>query len=341
MHGARAKRCALGVEDADLRDVAAAWEAAMRRGDFEAAWRQTDRLEHLRRAREACGAPIDDCDHLLWNGASFAGRRVLVRCNHGLGDTLQFIRYVPRLREVARRVSVLVQPHLVELLQCPEFGDVQNGWTDASPPPHDVEIEIMELAYAFRSTIETLPRRVPYISLSNVRAFAHLLPPLPRAAGCRIGLVWASSEWDTSRSVPLSTLAPLGSVPGVRFFGLQQGAHAEPAVAAPFAITVLSPHTKEIRAAAAAMLELDLVITVDCMVAHLAGALGRPAWLLLKHRADWRWMDGRDDSPWYPTLRLFRQSREGDWRTVIARVAEALDRAVKGSDDSPRAMPLS
>ncbi|HZQ63591.1 MAG TPA: ADP-heptose--LPS heptosyltransferase, partial [Casimicrobiaceae bacterium] len=324
----------------DFGDVGIAWEAGMRAGDFEAAWRATDRIERVRRTDEAAGRLAHRPDHLLWNGTSFAGRRVLVRCNHGLGDTLQFIRYVPLLRAIARQVSVLVQPHLLELLRSPELGDVQNGWTDAPPPLHDVAIEIMELPYAFRSTIDTLPRRVPYLPLAHLRRFAADPPRLAEGA-FRVGLVWGSSDWDPSRSVPLQALAPLAGVPDVRFYGLQQGEHAQSPAEAPFSMTVLSPHTSAIAAAAAAMMELDLVITVDCMAAHLAGALGRPVWVMLKADADWRWMERRDDSPWYPTMRLFRQPREGDWAAMVDRIAGALAAVVKPSATGGRAVWLS
>jgi ADP-heptose:LPS heptosyltransferase len=144
----------------------------------------------------------------------------------------------------------------------------------------------------------------------------------------RVGLIWAASDWDRTRSIPLHALAPLGGVPGIRFYSLQQGEQAAASAHAPFAIEPYSTHTGEIVAAAAAMLELDLVITVDAMAAHLAGALGRPVWVLLKHEADWRWMDAVPTSPWYPTMRLFRQARAGDWTSVAHDVAHALGRRV-------------
>jgi hypothetical protein len=311
-------------DEASARDIAEGWEAAMRRGDFEAAWRETDRIEISRRARQAQPGFTRRADELTWNGTPFDGRDVLVRCEHGLGDTLQFIRYVPLIRRVARGMTVLVQPSLLDLLQrCPEFGDVRNGWSDVAPPSHDVGIEVMELAYAFRSTVATLPKDTPYLPSDAVRRAAPPLPPLA-ADGLRVGLTWAASDWDESRSVPLSVLAPLGRVPGVRFYSLQQGRHAGSYADAPFAIEPYSQHTSAVESAAAAMLDLDLVITVDSMVAHLAGALGRPVWVLLKARADWRWMDDREDTPWYPTMRLFRQPREGDWGTVTNSAAMAL-----------------
>ena len=308
-----------------LEDVGPKWAAAMRRGDFEAAWRQTDRIEIPRRAAEAAGRFVKAPEHLTWNGRPFAGRDVLVRCEHGLGDTLQFVRYLPLLRASARSVTVLVQPALLPLFaESSDFGSVRNGWTDEPPPPHDVPIEVMELAYAFRSTTATLPRTVPYLPLGAVTRCAGTLPPIARDVALRVGLLWSASEWDTSRSVPLKALAPFAALGQVRFYSLQQGAHAEAAGEAPFHIEPYAQHTAQITAAAAAMLDLDLVITVDSMAAHLAGELGCPVWVLLKHECDWRWMERRDDSPWYPTMKLFRQREAGDWTTVADEVARSL-----------------
>jgi len=313
------------MTDAELEDVAQRWEAAMRAGDFEAAWRETDRIERERRDAEARCGLVHQPHHLLWNGTPFDDRRVLVRCNHGLGDTLQFARFVPQVRARAHSVVVLAQPQLVNLLQSPAMGEVRNGWTDEPPPAHDIEIEIMELPYALRSTVETLPVRVPYLPLTGVQAARCALPPWPRSDAFRVGLVWSASDWDTSRSIPLAALEPLAGIAHVQFYGLQQGASAQSHLEAPFPVMSLSPYTADICAAASAILELDLVVTVDCMVAHLAGALGRPVWVMLKRDADWRWMTGRLDSPWYPTMRLFRQRVAGDWHQVGRAVAKALE----------------
>jgi hypothetical protein len=251
---------------------------------------------------------------------------VLVRCNHGLGDTLQFIRYLPQVRAVAEHVTVLVQPHLLPLLSAmSEFGEVRNGWADEPPPPRDVEVEIMELAYAFRSTAETVPCEVPYLRPEVIRSRAKPIAwPGQDSRRLNVGLLWSASEWDVTRSVPLEAFDPLAEVPGVRFHSLQQGPANEHWRASRLDLYPLHEQTAAIPDAAAAMLELDLVITVDSMSAHLAGALGRPVWVLLKHRADWRWMAAREDSPWYPTMRLFRQTERGDWRKPIELIRGAL-----------------
>jgi hypothetical protein len=331
----RAAEPAIGVtgraqaDERECDDVHDTWMAAMRRGDFEAAWRQTDRIEIPRRRAEALGSFSWQPRHLLWNGSPVENREVLVRCNHGLGDTIQFVRYVPLLRQRAGSVTLFVQPPLLPLFAgVRAFGDVRNGWTPDTPP-HDVEIEIMELPYVFRSTIRTLPRRVPYIPLSPLRAAGNALPLLGPSDGLRVGLLWTASDWDPERSIPLSVLEPLGRIRGVGYVSLQQGDAAAEVRDAPFPIEPYSEHTAEITAVAAAIRKLDLVITVDSMLAHLAGALARPVWVLLQHEADWRWMTARSDSPWYPTMRLFRQPRGGDWTALAWSVARALAEATR------------
>jgi hypothetical protein len=305
-------------------DSYASWESAMRRGDFEAAWRETDRIEILRRTAQKCAGFVREANHLEWNGEPFEDRDVLVRCGHGLGDALQFVRYVPLIRRVAKSVTLLAPPVLLPLLRAtPELGDVRDGWS-FDPPAHAVSVEVMELAYAFRSTVDTLPRDVPYLSVDGLRTQARGLPPIPRDGTLRVGLAWSASAWDDTRSIPLESLEPLAKIPRVSFYSLQQGSQAAAYSSAPFRIEPYSRHTQAIELAAAAMLDLDLIITIDSMVAHLAGALGRPVWVLLKSRADWRWFDDGEDSPWYPTMRLVRQRREGEWRGAAETVARML-----------------
>lgn len=297
----------------------------MRRGDFAAAWEETDRIEQRRRALERAGGLKWRDRYLLWNGQPFPGRRVLIRCNHGLGDTLQFLRFVPKVCAMAHSITLLAQPALLPLLQTSKaFGKIRNGWGETPVPAHDVEIEIMELAYALRTTLETLPAEIPYLPAT---ALASKLPPLLPATDCaeslNIGLLWAASGWDSRRSLPLCLLDDLCAIRGARFYSLQQGEHATEPTA--LSLHPLASTTREVIQAARAMLELDLILTVDSMAAHLAGALGRPVWMLLRRHADWRWMDTRPDSPWYPTMRIFRQQQEGDWEPVVAAVATALE----------------
>lgn len=307
-----------------LEDVSCRWLEAMRRGDFESAWRETDRIESARRALGSSASRAAPCC-LLWDGTPFDGRHVVVRCNHGLGDTIQFARFVPLVARRALSATLMVQPPLLDLLsRASELGHVVNGWGEHALPRDAVEIEVMELAYACRVRTSTLPPE-DYLPIAYAHAQRARLAPHMESPHYRVGLLWTPSDWDTSRSIPVSALEPLAALRDVAFFSLQQGEAANAWRNAPFPLRPLSLHTAEITAAAAAILELDLVITVDAMVAHLAGALGRPVWVLLKHDCDWRWMHTRADSPWYRSMRLFRQPAAGEWDAVGAAVAHALN----------------
>jgi hypothetical protein len=299
-----------GARAAETVDWGARWMAAMRRGDFAAAWRASDEV-----LRSRAGQP---CWHLprheqwVWDGTPLDGRRVLVRCYHGLGDTLQFIRYAPLVRRAAAEVTVWAQPALIPLLRTARGIDrllpLHDGACEA---PYDVDVEVMELAHVFRSTVDTLPAEVPYLHASPA--------PLARDGRLRVGLVWRAGDWDDRRSIPFPLLAPLAEVPGVALHLLQRGPGRDEC--AGFGMDSGSDDVVE---CARVMKALDLVVTVDSMPAHLAGALGVPAWTLLHADADWRWMEGREDSPWYPTMRLLRQRAAGEWEPVIARVAAGL-----------------
>jgi hypothetical protein len=330
---------ALEVQRANAWD-AAEWIRLARAGDFARAWGVSDRI----RARTSPGADPDVPRHqqLIWDATPLDGRRVLVRCYHGLGDTIQFARYLPRLCAIAREVIVWAQPELLPLLRTLHdgFGDcrchrnltllpLHNGTPDVD---FDVDIEIMELAYAFRTTLMTIPADVPYLRVSPARA-ALTLPRLPAEPETtrRIGLVWRAGEWDPRRSIDFDQLEPLlagagergdastDSGPAVRWYGLQLDARPHEQHAN---LHHLVP--RSVLDTAAFVESMDLVITIDSMPAHLAGALGRAVWTLLPCSADWRWLEQRVDSPWYPSMRLFRQHTPGDWSHVIDDVRRAL-----------------
>ena len=305
-------------------DGAGAWMRHMRRGDLAAAWAVSDAV-----LRGRGGAPrwhLPRHEQWVWDGRPLDGKRVLVRCYHGLGDTLQFIRYAPPLKEVAAEVTVWAQPALLPLLATVAGIDRLLPLHDGVPEvEYDVDVEVMELPHVFRSTLETLPAEVPYLHADPA--------PLPRDGRLAVGLVWRAGDWDDRRSVPPGELAPLAALPGVALHLLQRG----PALAERRAGLGVVSGSDDVAEAARVMRALDLVVTVDSMPAHLAGALGVPVWTLLHAESDWRWMEGRDDSPWYPTMRLFRQPRPGDWSSVIARVAEALGaRAATARPERPR-----
>lgn len=308
--------------ESKVTDSQDAWFDAMRRGDLKAAWRITDRMERFRRKTERTDSFYWNENYLLWNGDPFQERIVAVRCNHGLGDTLQFVRFLPRLRQLAQRVILLAQPSLVPLLSGLSGVEVRNGWTNEDLPPGTLEIEVMELAYALRTSLDELCPQIPYIPHDHVRMKSRMPFLKWDRSLWHIGIFWNASSWDPARSVPLQEWAPLARRRDVRLYSLQQG--AESASDASFPLEPIAKLTESVVDAAGALLELDLLITVDSMIAHLAGALGRPVWLILKQEADWRWMDDREESPWYPSMRIFRQKRQGDWKGVMVRVADAL-----------------
>jgi hypothetical protein len=247
----------------------------------------------------------------IWTGESLAGKRVLIRCYHGLGDTLQFIRYAAPLRGIARETTVWAQPALLPLLRSVAGIDRLLPLHDGSPDvPYDVDVEVMELPFVFRTTLDTIPRQVPYLE----SAAAPLPGPAPH-----VGVVWRAGEWETDRWIPFSILRPLFDNANFTWCSLQLGRRTDETH--PMLQDVGHADVAE---AASRIKTLDLLITVDSMPAHLAGALGVPVWTLLKKTADWRWMEGRDDSPWYPTMRLFRQTREGDWGETVEAMNDEL-----------------
>ena len=294
-------------------DSVARWMDAMRRGDFAAAWRISDALLPTRRLEDHNNVPR----HLqsIWNGQPVTGKRVLVRCYHGLGDTIHYIRYVPLLKREAREVIVWVQPSLIPLLRTVNGVDQLIELHDGAPNvEYDVDLEITELPYVFRTTLASIPTDVPYV---------HVEPALLRSdERLKVGLIWQSGDWDASRSIPFQQLQRLAELPEIDWHILQR----DPLSAGwdgKFG-TISGGHNP--LDDARIMRALDLVITVDTMTAHLAGALGQRTWTLLPVNADWRWLLQREDSPWYPTMRLFRQKVEGKWGDVIDEIVRELMR---------------
>ncbi|GLC24309.1 glycosyltransferase family 9 protein [Roseisolibacter agri] len=308
-----------------------AWGRAMREGAWEQAWRVCDDVLRERGATRCWHLPRHE--QWVWDGSPVDGRRVLVRCYHGLGDTLQFVRFLPQVRARAAEVTLWAQPALLRLLATAPGIDRLLPLHDGAPEAaYDVDVEVMELAHVVRAAPGTVGGAVPYLHV----------PPAPLARGERlaVGLVWESGDWARERrSIPVELLAPLADVAGVALHVLQRGP-ARAACAPDFGLDAGSDDVYE---AARTMRALDLVVTIDSMPAHLAGALGVPVWVLLPHDADWRWMTGRDDSPWYPTARLFRQHAPGAWAPVVARVAAALAqlaRAPRPILDAPLDPPI-
>jgi Flp pilus assembly protein TadD len=300
------------------------------RGEYEAGWRAYEarwQVASMAAAARSFAQP-------QWTGADdLAGRTILLHAEQGFGDTLQFCRYAPLLAQAGARVLLEAPAALCRVLS------TLYGVTEVIPagqalPPFDLHCPLMSLPLGFGTTLETIPAAIPYLHADPdlTAAWRAALAPLP---GRRIGLVWGGSSRldqphaaaiDRRRSVPLAVLEPLGRVPGCSFVSLQLG---PPAAQSPPTGLVLHDPTAQLvdfAETAALLMALDLVISVDTAVAHLAAALGRPVWLLNRFDTCWRWLLGRDDSPWYPTLRQFRQPEAGDWATPVARMAEALER---------------
>jgi hypothetical protein len=304
---------------ADLAGCAGCrWLVHMLRDDFEAAWRESDRIR-------ASGFPDP---HRFWQGEEFAGKRLIVRCLHGFGDAVQFLRYAPALRERADRLIVEVPPALFELAAMFDGVDEVITWGErapAQPPEWDVQMEINELPYVFRTIGSELPLSVSYLRLR--RAVKQESRPVARKQeSLRVGVVWGSGDWNASRSVPLDLLRGALRTPGCEFWNLQGGAQRQEwsGVQDCGQLHAAAVCESSIPHLAGLIEQLDLVVTPDTLAAHLAGALGTPAWVMLEHAADWRWQHKRSDSPWYPSLRLFRQHTPGDWQSVVTQIGEAL-----------------
>lgn len=264
----------------------------------------------------------------LWDGRPLEGRTILLYADHGLGDTIQFIRYAPLVAQRGGCVLVACQQSLVRVLAtCPGI-DRLIGEGERLPD-FDVYAPLMSLPRLFRTTLATVPAAIPYLHVEPAveERWAHALEPL--RASFKVGVAWQGSRGyrkDRERSFRLAQLEPLAHVDGVRLASLQIGYGTEQLAetAGRFAVTDLSAGQSDLMDAAAIMRNLDLVVTPDTALAHLAGALGVPVWLALALEPEARWMLGRDDSPWYPSMRLFRQTAWGDWEGVFTRMAVAL-----------------
>jgi tetratricopeptide (TPR) repeat protein len=267
-----------------------------------------------------------------WEGLDLTGRSILIYGEQGFGDHLQFSRYVPSVAARATRTAFVTEPALAALFRrsFPGVG-VFTGVEDEAA--FDFQIALMDLPSVFGTTLQTIPAEIPYLAPDPDQAAAwaeRLAGP-----GLKVGLVWAGDTHagrpagaavDRRRSLRLDQYAPLAQVEGVTFVSLQKGEPAAQAANPPTDLRLID-FTSELSdfSDTAALIEaLDLVIAVDTAVAHLAGALGKPVWILSRYEGDWRWLNGREDSPWYPTARLFHQRTSGAWDEVVERVAAAL-----------------
>ena len=278
-------------------------------------------------SRESGSARRSERAFQTWRGPGPRGKRVLVLNDHGLGDTIQFFRYLPMMAAAGVDATFVCPPRLRRLLSSKakaRFADSPAG----QGAQFDAQIAISSLPRAFGTRLETIPAAVPYLAAEP--ALRDIWRQRIGAEGFKIGVVWQGNpdpEADRARSMPLAALAPLAEIAGVRLISLQKGFGEEQLANLPPSMRVETlGENFDVGAdgfidTAAAMTCLDLVVTCDTSIAHLAGALALPVWVALKSDAEWRWMTERADSPWYPTMRLFRQSRRGVWADVFEAMA--------------------
>lgn len=278
-----------------------------------------------------------------WQGESLAGKSLLIGLESGHGDMIQFSRYARLVKQAgASRVGILCQPALKALFSHHRDLDTVIAIdTPFAADDWDFWVPPLSLPFLFDTRIDTIPASLPYLEADAGR-LAHWSHRIGERDGrLRVGLVWKGNphfENDAERSLPsLSTLAPLGAIPGIHYFSLQKGEGEDEAAQPPLALTNLGPEIGDFADTAAIVAKLDLVISVDTAVAHLAGALGRHCWLMLPHyKPDWRWLSGRRDSPWYPgVMELFWQHRSGHWEATVTEMATRLH-VLAGTADTQR-----
>jgi Flp pilus assembly protein TadD len=290
------------------------------RGEFARGWREYEQRWRLPEVT------MPKYRQPLWAGEPLHGKTILLQSEQGLGDTIQCLRYVPMVLARGGRVALRLERVLVRLAASLP-GSVIITPTSARLPEFDVWCPLLSLPRVLGTQMDSIPASVPYLGARGAIAerWRRRLAELP---GLKVGLVWAGSAShvnDARRSIKLERLKPLLDIPGVSFVSLQIGPPAAELAGLPTGAAVdASAELTDFAETAGAILNLDLVIAVDTSVVHLAGALGKPAWVMLPFSPDWRWLLERADSPWYPTMRLYRQRALADWDSVVARVGADL-----------------
>lgn len=256
-----------------------------------------------------------------WRGEPLSGKAILLHAEQGFGDSIQFLRYVSLVVARGGNVIVEIQKPLTPLAA--RIAGIKVVARGEPLPPFDVHCSLLSLPIAFGTTLETIPAKTPYLSPPPER-IAHWRARIGAAPAFKVGIAWAGNAMqlnDRNRSIPLELFKPLFGLAGTRFFSLQVGPRSvELSAIAPAEIVDVSGELTDFGETAAAIANLDLIVAADTSVAHLAGAIGAPVWTILSFAADWRWLLGRSDSPWYSSMRLYRQSAPGVWDDVVARV---------------------
>jgi hypothetical protein len=300
----------------------------LRLGDWERGWKDYEtrwRFREVHRSPRVFKQP-------RWQGEPLAGRRILLHSEQGLGDTIQFCRYTTLVVECGGRVVLQVQrpvARLMESLAAVRDGHAVIAVQGSAPAEFDLECPLMSLPAVFGTTTDTVPWTGAYLGSSDRREILTETAGVPARDFLRIGIAWAGNpryKADRQRSTSLDTLVPLLRIERVNWISLQKGEAAAQLCDLPQGVSVVDGSSRDTDLADTAALidTLDLIITTDTSIAHLAGAMGKPVWILLAHLGDWRWMQSIENTPWYPTARLFRQQARGDWRELIGRVASEL-----------------
>jgi hypothetical protein len=296
--------------------------ALLLKGRFEEGW-----PEYEWRLRCA-DMTAKELDKPRWDESDLGGKTIFIYTEQGLGDTIQNSRFLSLVARRGGKVILQCRPELVRLLSSnPNMGQIVP--TGAEVPPYDVHCPLLSLPGIFHVNLKSIPAQVPYLYTEPAAIIRWQSRLGPRDGKLRVGLTWAGNpqfKSDRFRSINFDMLAPLATVPGVRFFSLQKGPAGQQLKNLPSGMDLidLGPELRDFADTAAVMQALDLIVTTVTSIPHLAGALARPVWVMLQKVPHFTWLLDREDSPWYPTMRLFRQKNMGDWQDVIERVAEAL-----------------
>jgi Flp pilus assembly protein TadD len=299
--------------------------ALLMKGDYREGFAE---YEWRHRAPEL-GTLIESFPQPTWDGSNLSGKAILLHAEQGFGDTIQFVRYLPLVEQRGGRILLQCQPELVSLLS-----GMNADWRvfpRGEPlPAFEVQCSLLSLPHVFGTTLQTVPASIPYLRAdpARVRVFRDRFASI---GNFEIGLAWSTGRLlqddpYRSRAVPLSTLLPVLQMDGVTCISLQKGDATRQMWELPADTNLVRAADEPVDFAdtAARIRDLDLVIAVDTAVAHLAGAMGKPTWLMLPYASEWRWLRNREDSPWYPTVRIFRQERPGYWGSLVERMVGEL-----------------
>jgi tetratricopeptide (TPR) repeat protein len=293
-------------------------------GDYENGWPQHEwrgRAPELGKMHRIFPQP-------RWDGGELKGRRILLHSEQGIGDTIHFIRYLPMVAQRVGRILLACQSSLLGLLR--DFPNVEQLIGEDEPvPPFDEHCPLLSLPAIFKTELNNIPKPIPYLHADPQIAARWKRRLAEYGSLEKVGLVWAGKPEhgnDRRRSMNLAELAPLAQLSGIQFVSLQKGRGAKEAAHPPGGLQLFdaAEDLTDFAQTAGLIENLDLILTVDTAVAHLAGAMGKAVWVMLPFVPDWRWLLGRTDSPWYPTMRLFRQDRSGDWAAVVQSVLQSL-----------------